>query len=127
MTTAHVAAGTIDIAEESIWDLTDAIGEGRPTDALSLLAKLNKAGSPAPVILGSLVSHFRRLLRVRSGAPAQGPPFVRKKLEGQARRYTMRRLLACLRAIHQTDTAIKGAGALRPETSLERLVIGLAS
>lgn len=127
VTTAHVAAGTIDIAEESIWDLTDAIGEGRSTDALVLLAKLNKAGSPAPVVLGSLVSHFRRLLRVRSGAAASGPPFVQKKLEGQSRRYTLRRLLACLRAIHQTDTAIKGAGALRPEMALERLVIGLAS
>ena len=124
--TAHVAAGSIDVAEESIWDLTDAIGEGRCADALSVLAKLTRAGAPAPVVLGSLVSHFRRLLRVRSGVPPQGPPFVKKKLEGQARRYTSRRLLACLRAIHQTDTAIKGAGALRPETALERLVIGLA-
>ena len=126
VTTAHVAAGTIDVAEESIWDLTDAIGEGRSADALSVLAKLIKAGAPAPVVLGSLVSHFRRLLRVRSGAPPQGPPFVKKKLEGQARRYTPARLLSCLRAIHETDTAIKGAGVLRPETALERLVIGLA-
>ena len=73
------------------------------------------------------MSHFRRLLRVRSGAPVQGPPFVRRKLEGQARRFTPARLLACLRAIHETDTALKGASALRPETALERLVIGLAS
>ena len=50
-----------------------------------------------------------------------------KKLEKQARRYTESRLLACLRAIHEADTALKGASALRPELSLERLVIGLSS
>jgi len=127
VTIANVTAGTSDVAEESIWDLTDAIGEGHSADALSVLAKLVRAGAPAPVVLGALVSHYRRLLRVRSGAPPAGPPFVRKKLERQAARYTPARLLACLRAIHETDTAIKGAGVLRPESALERLVIGLAS
>ncbi len=127
VTPAHIAAGTGEFAEEPIWDLTDAIGEGRSADALALLAKLMRAGAAPPVMLGSLASHFRRLLRVRSGASVQGPPFVRKKLEGQARGFTLARLLACLRAIHETDTAIKGAGALRPEIALERLVIGLVS
>ena len=37
-----------------------------------------------------------------------------------------RRLLACLGAIQQTDLALKGAGGLRPELALERLVMGLA-
>ena len=127
VTPVHIAAGTSDVAEEPIWDLTDAIGEGRSADALASLAKLMRAGAPPPVVLGSLVSHFRRLLRLCSGAPVQGPPFVRRKLEGQAKRFTSARLLACLRAIHETDMAIKGAGALRPEIALERLVIGLAS
>jgi DNA polymerase III delta subunit len=56
----------------------------------------------------------------------QAPPFVRRKLDGQARRYGPRRLEACLRAIHETDLALKGAGPLRPELALERLVLGLA-
>jgi hypothetical protein len=51
---------------------------------------------------------------------------VLRKLEAQERRYRSPRLLACLRAIHETDTALKGAGALRPEAALERLVIALA-
>lgn len=123
---AHVAAGASDIAEEPIWDLTDAIGAGRTPDALVVLSRLQRAGAAAPVLLGALASHFRRLVRTRSGAPVGGPPFVRKKLESQARRYSPARLRACLDAIHQTDVAIKGAGALSPEMALERLVIGLA-
>lgn len=124
---AHVLSGSSDLAEEPIWDLTDAIGEGRLADALELLAKLLRSGAAPPVVLGVLVSHFRKLLRLGSGGSVQGPPFVQRKLETQARRYTRARLLACLRAIHETDTAIKGLGVLGPETALERLVIGLAS
>jgi len=127
VTRAHVAAGTPDVAEESIWDWTDAIGEGRCADALRALARLLGAGAPPPVLLGSLVSHFRRLLRVAHGNAVPGPPFARKKLENQAARYGARRLRASLDAIHQTDLALKGAGALRPELALERLVVALAS
>jgi DNA polymerase-3 subunit delta len=127
VTREHVAAGTASLAEAPIWDLTDAIGEGRAADALGVLGKLLSAGAPGPVVLGSLTSHFRRLMRVAHGAAVAGPPFVRKKLETQARRYGPRRLRGSLDALHQTDLALKGAGALRPELALERLVIALAS
>ena len=123
----HVAAGTAALAEAPIWDLTDAIGEGRTADALRVLSQLQAAGAPGPVILGSLVSHFRRLMRVGHGAKVAAPPFVRKKLETQAQRYGHRRLRSSLDAIHQTDLALKGAGALRPDLALERLVIALGS
>ena len=125
VTRDHVAISTSDIAEEPIWDLIDAIGEGRGADALGTLGKLLSAGAAPPAVLGSLVNHFRRLLRLRSGGNVPGPPFVQRKLDSQASRYTERRLIACLQAIHQTDLALKGAGGLRPELVLERLVIGL--
>jgi DNA polymerase-3 subunit delta len=124
---SHVAAGTRDVSEESIWDLTDAIGEGRGDDALVILAKSLRAGAAAPQVLGALASHFRKLLRLRTGGTAAGPPFAVKKLRQQAGRYSPRRLHACLRAIHETDLALKGSGALGPELTLERLVIGLVS
>jgi DNA polymerase-3 subunit delta len=126
VTRAHVASGTPDVADGPIWDLTDAIGEGRPADALRLLNRLLSGGAAPPAILGSLVSHFRRLLRLGHGSGVSGPPCVRKKLESQARRYGARRLDASLDAIHETDLALKGAGALRPELALERLVIALS-
>ncbi len=123
---AHASELTSDLAEEPIWDLTDAIGEGHTAEALSVLTKLVGAGAPPPVLLGALASHFRRLLRLRSGASVSAPPFVRKKLERQASRLTPRRARDCLRAIHETDEALKGAGVLPPELALERLVLALA-
>ena len=123
---SQVAAGTADVSEEPIWDLTDAIGEGRTPDALALLGKLLAAGSPPIVVLGALASHFRRLTRVRNGANVGGPPFIQRKLQSQAARYGRRQLLSCLAAIHQTDLALKGEGRLKPEMALERLVLGLS-
>ena len=127
VTRAHVSAGTPQLADEPVWDLNDAIGEGRSADAIRVLGHLLAAGSAPPAVLGALVSHFRRLLRTDQGSRVTGPPFVRKKLQSQARRYGTRRLRASLDAIHQTDLAIKGAGALRPELALERLVIALSA
>jgi DNA polymerase-3 subunit delta len=123
----HVAEGVCDVAEEPIWDLTDAIGDGRSADALIALARILRGGAAAPQVLGALATHFRKLLRLRAGGAVTGPPFVVKKLERQAGRYLPRRLSACLHAIHETDVALKGAGALAPEMALERLVLSLAS
>lgn len=126
VTRAHVNACGSDCAEEPIWDLTDAIGAGRAADALSVLARLLRSGAPPPVVLGALVSHFRRLLRVNAGGSVAAPPFVVRKLKSQAERYARPQLLSCLRAIHETDLALKGAGGLGPEMALERLVLGLS-
>jgi DNA polymerase-3 subunit delta len=124
---AHVEAGTRDAAEAPIWDLTDAIGEGRTGDALQAMLRLSSAGAPAPVLLASIASHFRRLLRVAHGGAVPAPPFVQRKLREQARRFGASRLRSSLDAIHDTDLALKGAGALPPELALERLVLALAS
>lgn len=126
VTLEHVVAACIDVAEEPVWDLTDAIGAGHGADALVLLARLARGGAAPPLVLGALASHFRRLLRVRGGGSVGVPPFVRQKLESQAQRYSEARLVACLGAIHETDLALKGSGALPPQLALERLVIGLS-
>lgn len=123
---SHVEAGASQVAEESVWDLMDAIGEGRATPALTLLSRLASSGAAPQVVLGALAAHFRKLARLRSGETIPGPPFAARKLEKQARRYTTRRLVSCLRAIHETDTALKGAAALPSDLALERLVIGLS-
>lgn len=127
VTRQQVATGTCDVADEPIWDLTDAIGEGRSADALVVLAKVLAAGAVPPQLLAALATHFRKLLRLRTGGSAPGPPFVVKKLERQAGRYAPQRLRFCLNAIHETDIALKGAGALSAELAIERLVIGLSA
>jgi DNA polymerase-3 subunit delta len=123
----HVAESAADLAEEPVWDLTDAIGDGRSADALAVLSKLLAGGAPAPVVLGTLAGHFRKLVRLRHGGSVAAPPFVQRKLENQARRYAPARLRVCLAAIHDTDEALKGQGALPPALALERLVLGLST
>ncbi len=123
----HVGWSTHAVSEQPIWDLTDAIGEGRIAEAVSTLGRIVEHGAPSPVVLASLATHFRLLLRTAEGVRVPRPPFVVKKLQRQAGRYSMGRLEACLGFIHRTDTAIKGAGSLAPELALERLVIALAS
>jgi len=127
VTRGHVAESTSDVAEEPIWELTDAIGEGRAAAALRVLDKLLGSGAAPPALLGSLANHFRKLLRVRSGQQPLGPPFVVKKLQSQAGRYTPGRLRKCLDAIHDVDQVLKGRGGLPPTLALERLVMGLSA
>ncbi len=126
ITRAQVLESVSNVSEQPIWDLTDAIGEGKSARALEILVRMLAAGAPAPPLLGSLASHFRKLLRARAGEQLAGPPFLVKKLSSQARRYSPARLMACLRAIHETDEILKGRGGIRPEIALERLVMGLA-
>lgn len=124
---AAVELSVASVAEESIWELTDAIGQGRTADSLEKLGQMLHQGAASQAVLGALASHFRRLLRVEQGDPVKGPPFVVRKLEQQARRFPSARLLGCLRAIHRADVELKGAGVMRPERALEQLVIQLAS
>ena len=126
VTRDHVLASAHDVAEKSIWDLTDAIGAGRTTEAIAQLGDLLGSGAAGPAILGALAGHFRRLARVREGQPVSVPPFIKQKLEKQAQRYSLLGLRHCLEAIHGVDLAIKGAGPLRPEVALESLVLDLA-
>ncbi len=122
----QVAASASDLGEEPVWDLTDAIGEGRARDALGVLHGILSRGAPPPVVLGALASHVRKLTRIAHGGRVAGPPFVTRKLESQARRYRPARLVGCLRAIHDADEVLKGRGGLAPEATLERLVLALA-
>ena len=124
---ADAEISTGQVAEAPIWDLTDAIGEGRTADAIGLLSRILDAGAAPQLVLASLASHFRKLVRLASGARVPGPPFVVRKLESQVRRYSPTRLTACLEAIHEVDIQLKGASSMRPAMALERLVLGLAS
>ncbi|MBY0401180.1 DNA polymerase III subunit delta, partial [Myxococcota bacterium] len=77
---AAVALMVANVAEESIWDLTDAIGQGRAADSLTQLAQMLGQGEAAQAMLGALASHFRRLVRVGHGERVAAPPFVARKL-----------------------------------------------
>ena len=107
-------------------ELTDATFEGRRADALVALAHLLEGGVAAPVVLGSLAAHLRRLTRAREGEAIAGHPMMVRRIASQARRQPLTRLLAGLRAAEQADERLKGLGALPAERVLERLVLSLA-
>ena len=126
VTREHVQATASLPAEEPVWELTDAIGEGRTPEALVALRRLLHGGSPPPVLLGVLANHFRKLLRTRAGATPGGHPFAVRKLEQQAGRYSPARLRQCLGALHEVDEVLKGSGNLDAGIAMERLVMGLS-
>ncbi len=126
ITESHVREVVADVAEEPIWDLTDAIGAGYPAIALRVLKRIIESGAPEPVILGALASHWRKLLRLRHGDDVPGHPFALKKLKGQAERYPLGRLEDGLREIWEVDEILKGRGLVGPRIALERLVLNLS-
>ena len=127
VTREHVLESVSAVADEKIWELTDATFEGRSADALTVLARLLGGGVPAPVVLGALASQLRRLARARAGETPSGHPMVVRRIEAQARRQSLARLLAGLRAAEEADERLKGRGSLPGELVLERLVLGLSS
>jgi len=126
VTDRHVAASSASVAEQPVWDLTDAIGTGKQALAVEILARMQVAGAAPPMILGALASHFRKLSYAKADVAVPGPPFVVEKLRKQARRYSLRDLRRCLDRIHEADTALKGMGTLPPAMALEDLVVDLA-
>jgi DNA polymerase-3 subunit delta len=127
VTREHVLESVSAVAEEKIWELTDATFEGRSADALAALGRLLGGGVPAPVVLGALASQLRKLARARCGETPGGHPMVVRRIEAQARRHSLPRLLAGLRAAEEADERLKGRGSLPGELVLERLVLGLSS
>ena len=126
VTREHIVISTCDVAERSIWDLTDAIGQGHAGSAVTQLGQMLASGSAPEAVLGALAAHFRRLARVRGGADIAGSPFIRRRMEGQARRYSQKALRTCLERIHETDAALKGVGSLPRDMAMENLVIDLS-
>ena len=126
VTRAHVHEAVAAVADEKIWDLTDATFDGHGGKALAALAGLLESGVPAPVLLGSLASHLRKLARARAGEAVAGHPMAVRRIEAQAQRRPLGRWLAGLRAAEQADERLKGLGSLPAERVLEQLVLSLA-
>jgi DNA polymerase-3 subunit delta len=120
----------------ALYELTDAIGERRLGNALRVVAELSDQGQPPLALIGALANHFRRLLRARELRPLDAGevqrklglhPFAAEKLVAQARRFDLRRLRACLEAVHRTDEALKGGLPIGPRLAIERLVLAVCA
>lgn len=135
VTAADVADLVTSVTLESIFRWVDALGERDGPQAATLLHRFLANDEPPLRLLALIVRQFRLLLHTRAlmdaGVPAGEmpgrvgvPPFVARKLTGQARRFTPRFLEAALRRLIEIDTQIK-TGRLDGVLALDLFVAGV--
>lgn len=131
-----VAAVVSDTRVESVFALTDALGNGEHGEALRLLGRLLDDGQPPLVILSMLVRHFRQLWKAREllaqGVPQKDlprrigvNPYFLAGLLTQARRCPDEQLRAAFPKFLSVDLALKSGGDARAH--LEGLVFALCA
>ena len=122
-------------AQVQVFDLVDAVAEGRLGQAEALLQRMLASGEAPLRLLATLASHFRRLLEARSLrerglSPAaiarkkgQHPRYW-EKLDRQARRLQREQLKFALEVLLEADLQLKSGadGPLVLETLLFELV-----
>jgi DNA polymerase III subunit delta len=118
-----------DTRERSVFELTDAIGEGRLPAALAAVSSLCDQRQSALGVIAMLARHVRQLALVHAGKAgglgkgelAQkvgAPPFIVDKLTAQARRYAAPALAEAAALLSAADRALKGQ-PLEPGETLE--------
>ena len=134
---ADVEAVVSSTRTRSVFELSDAIGEGDAGRALNALGSLLRAREPGLKILAMIGRQVRLLLHARQllddktprGAMAGAlalPPFIADKLADQARRFDAAQLVTMHAAIHRTDLLLKSS-KLEDARWLELLVLELVS
>ncbi len=133
---ADVAAVVSDSRVNSVFELTNALGNGAVAEAMLLMNRLLVEGQAPLMILSMMVRHYRQLWMTRElldqgGGPQDiarsvgvNPYFV-DGLCRQARRFSPERYRQAFELFLGTDLALKSSGA-HPTALLERLVLELA-
>ena len=115
-------------AEVSGFAIADLAIEGKRFEALEQLRFALDTGVAPVLIVSAFATGLRRLGKVAAaGGNARDlglPPWQVDKLRKQARSWNPARLGAAMRAVAETDAAVKGAGA-DPAYALEKLVLTL--
>jgi DNA polymerase-3 subunit delta len=122
-----------------VFRILDAIGEGRPGEALSILEDLFAEGEDPMAILGPLTAQLRKLAavgRLTADGLALGPamdaakvpawPKARESFERQLRHLGRRRLDRLTEWLTEINLGLKGGNALPERVQVERLVVQLA-
>jgi DNA polymerase-3 subunit delta len=122
---------------ESIFELTDRVGNRKVLDALVALAQLMKSGEPPLKILAMITRQFRLLTKARSLLDqGMGPDeirsalkvrdFVWRKLSPQAARFSREKLEKCYQLLLKADLALKSR-TISHKIILERLIMDLCA
>ncbi len=132
-----VAAIVSDTRIESIFDLTDALGEGDVSRAFHLLDRLLAEGQAPLMVLAMMTRHFRQMWKVHELAVQRVPqsefpkrvgvsPYFLKGLMQQATRFDNRQYRLVFNQLLATDLALKSSGS-EPRMHLEKLVLDVSA
>jgi DNA polymerase-3 subunit delta len=132
-----VAAIVSDTRIESVFDLTDALGQGDSSTALKLLDRLLAEGQAPLMVLAMMTRHFRQMWKVRELIAQKVPqsefpkkvgvsPYFLKGLMQQANRFDGQHYRQVFSQFLTTDLALKSSGG-DPKMYLEKLVLDIAS
>ncbi len=133
---ADVAAVVSDSRVDSIFELTNALGNGESSEALRLLGRLLADGQAPLLVLNLIVRHFRQLWLTRElidqGAKSADVarrvgvnPYFVEGLIRQARRFSAGRFRRAFDLFLEADLALKSSGA-HPAPLLEQLILRIA-
>jgi DNA polymerase III subunit delta len=122
-----------DVRSDSIFQLTDALGQRHRAEAVRLLERLLAEGEAPLGLLSMMVRHFRQLWKVRElldqGAGAKDlpakvgvNPYFIQGLIAQARHFPPQRFRLIFEEFLEADLALKSSGA-HPSAILGGLVL----
>ncbi len=121
--------------DQSVFDLTRAIGQKNLEGTLKILKKILESGEHPLMVLTFLVRQYRLIWRIKElisrGTPQEEipkilgiHPFYGQTLQKQAPLYSENQLQNCFKRFKETDSALKESFQ-NPKIILERLVMGL--
>lgn len=138
ITEADIALLTPYVAEARIFDMTDALGQGRGAVAARLAHQLLGQDQDIFQLFAMVNRQFRLLLLAREHLDAGGsrerstlaqtlgvPPFLADKLAVQSRAFRLHELEAIYRALQDADVKVK-TGRIAPELALDLLIASLS-
>ncbi|MGE4345041.1 MAG: DNA polymerase III subunit delta [Geoalkalibacter sp.] len=125
-----------DTRNENIFDLVNAIGRRRPSEALGILDRMIQDGEPPLRILAMIVRHFRMIWqaaemdrlgmsRREMASRLKINPYFVEGLIGQGRRFSRSEYRQAFVRFQETDLALKSSGA-HPFAIMEQLLMSLA-
>ncbi|MFH0812745.1 MAG: DNA polymerase III subunit delta [Pseudomonadota bacterium] len=122
---------------ESIFELTDYIGNRKLLEALKALSQLMESGEESRKILPMIVRHFRMLMKIRYLLDQKLQPekirsslnikdFLWKKLYPQTQKFPRAKLEHCFERLWEADLSLKTQHRIPAKIVLEHLITELS-
>lgn len=130
-----VAAVVSDARIDSVFDLTDAIGEKDLSRTLVLLERLQEEGEPPLKILAMITRHFRQLWKTRSlldqhasqqdiARTVKINPYFIQQIVRQSKKFELSHYPRAFELFIRLDLALKSSGA-HPQALLQQMAMDL--